>query len=286
MREATKWLADLPRESITSWEELTDAFYVWFFPPLKMVKLRDNIQNCKRVDEYKGVADQLIRGGIMQQLFDIASTILDEMIKINSAWYTREDQVFPLNFGMTKEQIEKNQERDENMAKMMTQMNLLKKHVMGNGYGAMNPAGAIFENKEVQQVSRLKKGSCPSSLRTGGNQGWNMFSEDGWRGYYRDRSNQHRFWRREDDDDACYVYIGNSPRSGDSFGSFLVDDLLSRIINKVEGSDEVLKEMKEDFSSLNKKVNSHSDSIKQLEFQISQLSAQLESKPQRVLPIL
>lgn len=47
MGEATKWLDYLPRESITSWEELTNAFYVSFFPPSNLVKLRDNIQNFK-----------------------------------------------------------------------------------------------------------------------------------------------------------------------------------------------------------------------------------------------
>ena len=43
--KATKWLAELPRDSITSWEELTDAFYERFFPPSKMLKLRDSIQS-------------------------------------------------------------------------------------------------------------------------------------------------------------------------------------------------------------------------------------------------
>ena len=67
----------------------------------------------------KGVADQLIRGGIMRQSFAVASALLDEMIKINWTWHTREDHVSPLNIGLTKEQMIKNQERDENMAKMM-----------------------------------------------------------------------------------------------------------------------------------------------------------------------
>jgi len=117
MGEATKWLTDLPRNSITSWEELTNAFYVRFLAPSKMVTLRDNIQNFKRVDgepihetwlmfqklllqcptrglpnnvllQYfyhsldsvnKGVADQLVREGIMQQPFEKASTLIDEM---------------------------------------------------------------------------------------------------------------------------------------------------------------------------------------------------------------
>uniref|UniRef100_M1DRH5 Uncharacterized protein n=1 Tax=Solanum tuberosum TaxID=4113 RepID=M1DRH5_SOLTU len=39
---------------------------------------------------------------------------------------------------------------------------------------------------------------------------------------------------------STYRPPGDSPRSRDSYGSFRVDDLLSRIINKVEGSDEML----------------------------------------------
>lgn len=88
-----------------------------------MVKLRDNIQNFKRFAseplhetwlrfqtlllqhpihgvsdnlllQYiycsldlvnKGLADQLIKGGLMGQSFDVATKLLDDMIKINRA---------------------------------------------------------------------------------------------------------------------------------------------------------------------------------------------------------
>ena len=50
MGDATKWLAELPRDSVTSWEELIAAFYERFFAPSKMLKLRDNIQNFKRLE--------------------------------------------------------------------------------------------------------------------------------------------------------------------------------------------------------------------------------------------
>ena len=131
MGDATKWLAELPRDSITSWEELIAAFYERFFPPSKMLKLRDSIQNFKRLDgeplhetwlrfqklliqcpthgvpdnvllQYfyrsldtvnKGIADQLVRGGLMRQTFEAALVLLDEMTKINRAWHTREDYV-------------------------------------------------------------------------------------------------------------------------------------------------------------------------------------------------
>ncbi|KAH0633404.1 hypothetical protein KY284_036190 [Solanum tuberosum] len=68
----------------------------------------------------------------------------------------------------------------------------------------------------------------------------------------------------------------DNPRSKGSSINLRVDELLSRILDKVEGSDDMLKEMKVDFSSLNGRVNSHADVIKQLEDQLTQISAQLE----------
>ena len=46
--EATKWLVKLHKSSIKSWEDLVTTFHKRFFPPSKMMKLRDDIQNFKQ----------------------------------------------------------------------------------------------------------------------------------------------------------------------------------------------------------------------------------------------
>ncbi|WMV18596.1 hypothetical protein MTR67_011981 [Solanum verrucosum] len=78
------------------------------------------------------------------------------------------------------------------MAKIMTQMDLLTKHVMGGGYKAVNVVGASsgvnpddtiwpMYNEEVQLLSNQVGGSRLISLRSGGNQSCNRDRDDGGR---------------------------------------------------------------------------------------------------------
>lgn len=72
---------------------------------------------------------QLFQGGLMRQSYDVVALLLDHITKVNQALHTREDQVTTLQLRMIKEKIKKDHER-ENMDKIMTQLDLLCKHVM------------------------------------------------------------------------------------------------------------------------------------------------------------
>ncbi|WMV45653.1 hypothetical protein MTR67_039038 [Solanum verrucosum] len=79
------------------------------------------------------------------------------------------------------------------MAKMITQLFLLSKQVMGCGLKDVNVVGknvgqcpyyAKFEalhNKEVQYLGNQIGGSHPYYKRQDGNQGWNKDHNNGWR---------------------------------------------------------------------------------------------------------
>ncbi|KAK4706533.1 hypothetical protein R3W88_033913 [Solanum pinnatisectum] len=272
MGKACKWLAELPRESITSWEEVVTAFQVRFFPPSKMMSLRDTIQSFKRLKgeplqetwlrfkklvlqcpthdlsdnvllQYfywsldsvnKGIADQLSPGGLMQQPYAVAAQLLDDMTTINRTWYAREDQ------------------RYQNMAKIMTQLDILSKNVTGAGARNVNAMGVGCANLQEIKFETLYNEEVNYLANQGG-------------GYHR------------------YVPPHEHQKPKDSEGGSF-EDMLSHILNKVEGLDKMLKGMKEDISTLSQTVTSHSVSIKQLETQMGHISSYLNPRQQGGLP--
>ncbi|WMV37988.1 hypothetical protein MTR67_031373 [Solanum verrucosum] len=138
---------------------------------------------------------------------------------------------------------------------------------MGNGYNAVNvvdtnsgvnPDESHFEamyNVEVYFLANQAGGSLPSYPRPGGNQGWNRYHDDGWRdkilngvtgAQYGDKNSYVPPHKRQK---------LKEPRADPK--SFRIEDMLARILNKVERSDKVLKEIKDDVSSLNQIVTSH-----------------------------
>lgn len=73
----------------------------------------------------------------------MAAELLDDMTKINQAWYKRDNLVSPMHTGPSKEQLAKDQEKHENMAKMMIQLDLLIKNVMGGNRKSVNAVTTI-----------------------------------------------------------------------------------------------------------------------------------------------
>uniref|UniRef100_M1DN23 Putative plant transposon protein domain-containing protein n=1 Tax=Solanum tuberosum TaxID=4113 RepID=M1DN23_SOLTU len=97
----------------------------------------------------KSLSDQLVHGGLMRQPYELAALLLDDMTKVNRSWHTREYKAPLLQVVLSKEQIERDYERDENIAKMITQIDLRSKHVMRGGTKSVNAVGT--NNREVEK---------------------------------------------------------------------------------------------------------------------------------------
>jgi len=152
-------------------------------------------------------------------------------------------------------------------------MELLQEHVLEN---VKMPKGtsAVFRVEEGSfsgyskprenqgwNSKKYEKDFHPRYLQRGGNQGWNFHKEEEQRRYYQEWAEQSDYWKKEDDHVEDHTQSSESPKSKGSASSPRVNDFLSHILDKVEGSDDLLKGMKAEFSSLNNKVNSHADTM-------------------------
>ncbi|XP_059306513.1 uncharacterized protein LOC132057955 [Lycium ferocissimum] len=93
----------------------------------------------------KSVANNIAEGSIMDNSYATVCKLLDKLTETNEAWHTRELEVGGGSSSknvLTREMIKKEEERDESMAKLITQMDLLTKHVMGGGSKAVNAVGS------------------------------------------------------------------------------------------------------------------------------------------------
>jgi len=152
------------------------------------------------------------------------------------------------------------------------------------GIGGVNPEEAHFEalyNEEVNFLANQGGRYRANYTRSGGNTGWNR--DEGWRDCDRDWHDRNSTWKEIKGDKDKYVptHERQNPKESENVHT---EDMLSRILYKVEGFDKVLKEMKEDISRLHQTVTSHSVSINQLETQMGQISSHLNLRPKGGLP--
>ncbi|WMV54258.1 hypothetical protein MTR67_047643 [Solanum verrucosum] len=156
---------------------------------------------------------------------------------------------------MTKEQIEKDKEWKENMAKMMTQMDLLSKYIMFSvskgvnavGVSGVNPNDAHFEalyNEEVHFLANQGGSFRLNYPRPSGNEGWNREHDECWR----DRDREWRYrgtnWKERDGDKERYEppHERQKPKEKKvGTENFCTKYMLARIINKVKGSEKCSK---------------------------------------------
>ena len=63
-----------------------------------------------------------------------------------------------------------------------------------------------------------------------------------------------------------------------------VEDMLHKMMRRFNASDEQIKELRSDLAGIGQKVDTHAISIKQLELQLAQLSATMNTHQSGTLP--
>lgn len=111
---------------------------------------------------------------------------------------------------------------------------------------------------------RIKVGTLGDTIRDSTPAILKVIENIAWR--YQKGEEKSSYWWREEDYEENHKHSSGSPRTIGSESSPWVNDLLSSILDKVEGSDNMLKGMNTDFSLLNNKLNSHADAIRTLKW--------------------
>ena len=136
-------------------------------------------------------------------------------------------------------------------------------------------------NEQTGGFRPSAQGSNKDNWRQGqGNQGRN-YGNYNCEGYYvrdgnynRDNNFNRGNYAKRNDRNGPYVPPQNrevTPRDGGD--SMKVEDMLHKRMRRFDVSDEHIKELRCDLASIGKKVDTHAISIKQIELQMSQLSA-------------
>ena len=149
------------------------------------------------------------------------------------------------------------------------------------GVGCVNPDEAKLEVLYIEVVNFLANqggGYRSNYPRQGGNPYWNR--DEDWKDRDREWRDRNPNWKDGENDRYRPPHKRQKPNDSEGGRS---EDMLSCILNKVEGSDKMLKGKKEDGSTVNQ-ITYHSISIKQLETQMGHISSHLNLRQQRGLP--
>ncbi|PHT27627.1 hypothetical protein CQW23_32770 [Capsicum baccatum] len=313
--EATLWLNGLTTNSITNWRQLKDTFLERFFLPSKRAELRDEISNFRQLPTEalhetwerfktklmrcpnhhmtnvhlmeilyrslnlitKPVVDNAAGGSFMDLTFGQASNMLDRITKQSKAWHTRDSEVASptLSIGMTANQRRREEERDQDMAHLKTQVDLLTKHLL-SGKTEKVKAVALKGRDESDSEEEANYLNNQGGFRgnTQGNQGRNYYDKSG--------NKDQGSWKNKNEKSGLYVPPGR--RDTTTSGSESMEDMMAKLLKGVEATSAGVTDVINDLSSIKKLVDSYSTSIKQIEQQLSQLSAALNQRKVGTLP--
>ncbi|XP_019223711.1 PREDICTED: uncharacterized protein LOC109205454 [Nicotiana attenuata] len=281
--EARKWLQNLPPNSIHSWPELVRAFLAKWFPQSKKSELRDKIFFFKQLpgehlheawDRFKlylvrspnhGFSDSILLekfymgldamnqsiaknaadGSFMDKTFARITQILDKMAKHNQAWHS-EDTTGGIAYGTPSltNMIKENQERDQVIAGLATNVNVLTK---------------MFTESQTKKVNVVEDFQ-PTSNEDYEEANYVNNSQGGYQMQQYQGQGQQNQWRPNRKGKSSNPYVppkGQYSNQGSSSDSKL-ETMLERVLQNQERSDTSIRNMTE-------LVGSHTASIQKLD---------------------
>ncbi|XP_033513295.1 uncharacterized protein [Nicotiana tomentosiformis] len=331
--EARKWIQNLPPHSIYSWHELVCAFLAKWFPQSKKSELRDKIFFFKQIpgehlyeawDRFKlylvrspnhgfpdtillekvymgldllnqSIAKNAADGSFMDKTFTRITQILDKMAEHNQAWHS-EDTTGGIAYGTPSltNMIKENQERDQEIAGLATNINVLTNMFTKNQTKKVNA---------MEDVQPLSNEDCEEANYVHNSEGGyhrQSYQDSGQQNQWRPnpQGQGHQQWRNDQggssqgnwsNNNNNYANRSSNPyvppkgqysnsshwREGSSSESKL-ENMLERVLQNQERNDTSMKNMAE-------LVGSHTASIQKLKIQMRDLSKEQNPK-KKTLP--
>ncbi|PHT60107.1 hypothetical protein CQW23_02470 [Capsicum baccatum] len=229
----------------------------------------------------KPVVDNAAGGSFMDLTFNEASGMLDRMTKQSRAWHTRDSKIASstIYIGMTAEQRQREEESDQDMAYIKTQMDLLTKHLLSGKtekIKAVSSKGRDESDSEEEANYLNNQGGFRGNAQ--GNQGRNYYDRSG------NKDRDQGSWKDKTDRSGLYVPPGRRDAAASGTGKMSMKDMMAKLVKGVEATNTGVTEVINDLSSMKQLVDSHSTAIKQLEQQMSQLSMAFNQQKAGTLP--
>ncbi|PHT48675.1 hypothetical protein CQW23_12883 [Capsicum baccatum] len=272
--EATLWLNGLNPDSITNWRQLEDVFLERFFPPSKRAQLRDEIINFRQFptkalhetwDRFKKKLmrcpnHHMTNVHLMEILYRALNSVTKPVVD-NAAGGSFMDLTFNEASGML-----------DRMTKQ------------SRAWHTRDSEGRLKKSKQLREESDSEKeanyvnnqGCFRGNAQ--GNQGQNYYDNSG------NKDQDQGSWKNKTDRSSVYIPPGRREATASGSGNMSMEDMMAKLLKGVEATSTGVTEVINDLSSMKQLVDSHSTDIKQLEQQLSQLSAAFNQRKAGTLP--